>query len=407
MSWAAFRETTREEDQAYSLLGLFGVNMPLLYGEGGEKAFSRLQQEIMKHSNDDSIFAWIRLEPRNWARILHYKGMHRRGFLAWRPQVFYAGHAIFTAATAKMFEDTRVTEWTSATLAHTSTSYEDKRDFISLNCPVLTLENLPEISKTRIFTACEESVAGSMLESEKVPSYKEFATESVENVLNGRVIAILSCCFVFGRVGIILEERQDGTYSRIHDPSIVGVQVTELPQPKLLKIRHREGAGDACGLRSMSSRCEITGLEVILLEKGGYSIAGRYFKCSEGITHGSWDTTEKGESISFLFPPREGRVALLYRHQGGDSVLNANFVLAFHWSFLTSFGFLGVTVSDNELIDKHWAKNLIWESKWQEPEPAQLSLGETKLVNISMRKAPGIGGRRWYIFLSFDNHNVI
>jgi hypothetical protein len=42
MSWAADRETTRIEDLAYCLLGIFGVNMPLLYGEG-KKAFLRLQ----------------------------------------------------------------------------------------------------------------------------------------------------------------------------------------------------------------------------------------------------------------------------------------------------------------------------------------------------------------------------
>ena len=54
MSWAADRQTTRVEDMAYSLMGLFGVNMPLLYGEG-EKAFIRLQQEILKQSSDHSI----------------------------------------------------------------------------------------------------------------------------------------------------------------------------------------------------------------------------------------------------------------------------------------------------------------------------------------------------------------
>ena len=43
MSWAAKRETTKGEDLAYSLLGLFNVNMPLLYGEGAQKAFLRLQ----------------------------------------------------------------------------------------------------------------------------------------------------------------------------------------------------------------------------------------------------------------------------------------------------------------------------------------------------------------------------
>lgn len=59
MSWAAKRRTTREEDMAYCLLGLFDVNMPLLYGEGG-KAFMRLQLEIIRKSADESIFAWRR-----------------------------------------------------------------------------------------------------------------------------------------------------------------------------------------------------------------------------------------------------------------------------------------------------------------------------------------------------------
>ncbi|RYP69892.1 hypothetical protein DL771_005835 [Monosporascus sp. 5C6A] len=57
MSWAAKRQTTRVEDRAYCLLGIFGVNMPLLYGEG-ERAFTRLQEEIMKISDDHSLFAW-------------------------------------------------------------------------------------------------------------------------------------------------------------------------------------------------------------------------------------------------------------------------------------------------------------------------------------------------------------
>lgn len=57
MSWAAKRMTTRLEDIAYSLMGIFDVNMPLLYGEG-EKAYRRLQEEIIKQSSDESIFAW-------------------------------------------------------------------------------------------------------------------------------------------------------------------------------------------------------------------------------------------------------------------------------------------------------------------------------------------------------------
>lgn len=58
MSWAAERHATRAEDIAYSLLGIFDVNMPLLYGEGKSKAFRRLQEEIMKISEDETLFAW-------------------------------------------------------------------------------------------------------------------------------------------------------------------------------------------------------------------------------------------------------------------------------------------------------------------------------------------------------------
>lgn len=57
MSWASTRRTTRLEDQAYCLMGLFGINMPLIYGED-RRAFIRLQEEIMRISDDHSILAW-------------------------------------------------------------------------------------------------------------------------------------------------------------------------------------------------------------------------------------------------------------------------------------------------------------------------------------------------------------
>ena len=57
LAWAAGRQTTRVEDTAYCLLGIVGVNMPLLYGEG-PKAFLRLQEQIMSSSYDDSLLAW-------------------------------------------------------------------------------------------------------------------------------------------------------------------------------------------------------------------------------------------------------------------------------------------------------------------------------------------------------------
>ncbi|OCK84085.1 HET-domain-containing protein, partial [Lepidopterella palustris CBS 459.81] len=57
MTWAKYRETTREEDMAYCLLGIFQINMPLLYGEG-KKAFKRLQYELLQHHDDLTILAW-------------------------------------------------------------------------------------------------------------------------------------------------------------------------------------------------------------------------------------------------------------------------------------------------------------------------------------------------------------
>jgi len=51
MSWAANRQTTREEDTVYSLLGLFDVHIPAIYGEGEAHALRRLQSEIEMHPN--------------------------------------------------------------------------------------------------------------------------------------------------------------------------------------------------------------------------------------------------------------------------------------------------------------------------------------------------------------------
>ena len=60
MCWAAGREATRVEDQAYSLLGLFDLSLPMLYGEG-ERAFMSLQEKILQYTtNDQSIFVWDR-----------------------------------------------------------------------------------------------------------------------------------------------------------------------------------------------------------------------------------------------------------------------------------------------------------------------------------------------------------
>lgn len=56
-SWIAKRQTERDEDMAYSMLGLFGVRMEPMYGESWE-AFVRLQEKLLSRSTDESLFAW-------------------------------------------------------------------------------------------------------------------------------------------------------------------------------------------------------------------------------------------------------------------------------------------------------------------------------------------------------------
>ncbi|PIL35542.1 hypothetical protein GSI_02270 [Ganoderma sinense ZZ0214-1] len=62
ISWAAERQTTRPEDEAYSLIGLLGVKMLISYGED-HAAFFRLQEEIARQLRDPSVFVWGPILP--------------------------------------------------------------------------------------------------------------------------------------------------------------------------------------------------------------------------------------------------------------------------------------------------------------------------------------------------------
>ena len=75
MSWASRRQTTRVEDRAYSLIGLFDISLPILYGEG-LRSFARLQEELIRKSFDHTIFAWQLTES------------HSSGLLAHSPDAF-------------------------------------------------------------------------------------------------------------------------------------------------------------------------------------------------------------------------------------------------------------------------------------------------------------------------------
>lgn len=100
MKWAANRETTREEDLAYSLLGIFGVNMPLLYGEGS-RAFVRLQESIMADNCDLTLFAWTEVDSEQNSATAHGLRPYR-GVFAHHPREF-------------MFSLTGQSEWNAQT----------------------------------------------------------------------------------------------------------------------------------------------------------------------------------------------------------------------------------------------------------------------------------------------------
>ena len=108
MSWAATRVTTRIEDEAYCLLGIFDINMPLLYGEG-VRAFRRLQLEIIKESNDESIFAW----GLDVARPHHMEGLPRSmsgpySVLAASPQDFLNCKLVYKRGDTRTFAATNL-----------------------------------------------------------------------------------------------------------------------------------------------------------------------------------------------------------------------------------------------------------------------------------------------------------
>lgn len=94
MSWVSKRQTTKPEDIAYCLMGIFEVHMPLLYGEREEAAFQRLQQEILKESDDTSIFAWRTsisgVDP-------HIAANQTYGLRARSPKLFDQSHNIVRA----------------------------------------------------------------------------------------------------------------------------------------------------------------------------------------------------------------------------------------------------------------------------------------------------------------------
>lgn len=93
MAWVAKRERSRTEDMAYCMLGIFDVNMPLLYGER-RKAFLRLQLEIIRKNDEESIFAWTADDIKDTKDTRYTEGASL-GMLATWPSAFKGSGDVF------------------------------------------------------------------------------------------------------------------------------------------------------------------------------------------------------------------------------------------------------------------------------------------------------------------------
>lgn len=123
MSWAATRETTRSEDIAYCLLGIFDIYMAMLYGEGNA-AFKRLQQEIMQTTDDHSIFAW---------NLKANGGELCTGVLATSPKAFLSCGSVVRDRTVKRYSFTVTNIGLSIELPLIHSWY-DRIYLVGLNC---------------------------------------------------------------------------------------------------------------------------------------------------------------------------------------------------------------------------------------------------------------------------------
>ena len=130
MSWAAERETTRTEDTAYCLLGIFGVNLPLLYGEG-DQAFIRLQEEVLKTKNDLSLLAWKFSMDETHTNFDRYCGV-----FAQRPRNFQASGELSLINDIRFSPDFTMTN--KGLKIFTQLQYDGENDLhlLELNCYV-------------------------------------------------------------------------------------------------------------------------------------------------------------------------------------------------------------------------------------------------------------------------------
>ncbi|KAM7202210.1 Heterokaryon incompatibility protein (HET) domain containing protein [Rhypophila sp. PSN 637] len=244
MSWAAKRTTTRLEDQAYSLMGLFGINMPLLYGEGA-KAFLRLQKEIMHQSDDDmSIFVWrypVHSRP-NWSWS---------GLLAPSPECFES----YSDVRHFEFSDsgnstTRLGGFPPSAGQLVNQHHAARALDVSNTHVQLTVSTLRLRKRTEMIRAWSRSASGLLLRSRSsllsrenthdrdnqntnqstassVPGFLDLdrfygsTTDPLESSSGGLILVVLLDCWTpAGQVGLVLVDKQPAPLVRHHSRTV-------------------------------------------------------------------------------------------------------------------------------------------------------------------------------------------
>ncbi|OBS22957.1 hypothetical protein FPOA_09278 [Fusarium poae] len=212
MSWASVRQTTRLEDQSYSLLGLFDVNMPLIYGEG-QKAFYRLQVEIMKLSNDDSLFAWS-TEPLQDKGYSTREGISARGFQ-------FLG---LLAPSVSCFRDSYDIV-TPKDYPESHSPYDMAKQNVSLSAVLVKLCPLPIDPKNLSCGIDDVDVVGTVRFSKNVHPVKAVdhslvitpARQNSKGMKAMCLLAILRCSNKDGYIAIPIKKLASGSYQRVEN----------------------------------------------------------------------------------------------------------------------------------------------------------------------------------------------
>lgn len=237
MSWMKNRNTTRAEDQAYCLMGMFSVNIPTLYGEGGENAFYRLQMEIFQNSGDHSLFLWSQgpckvvtiSEIRNkWAELTQTNSNLRqqqapRGLLARSPGEFQWLHGA-----------TIVSESPNIGGAIDENQYVDRLDVVRRN---YTREELMRLQRVT------ESNATDVVHQPMINATRVQLLLEPHGYKSQVYIAHLACRMNLRpndqvpwhsyRPGILIEEVRPGVFYRVKPNIIVGIGLEHFRSAKL------------------------------------------------------------------------------------------------------------------------------------------------------------------------------